>query len=365
MDVKPYIKNLKRYSVSPHKVWEMKSTQNVYKLDWNEATQVLKGLREYLSHEILNMSINYYPNTLNYKLFSKLTEYTGVPMDNVLYYNGSDDALDNICQLLVSENILVGTIESSYDNFRIYVEKRGGRMCYISSIPFFKRPSVDRLIKFVKQSNVSVFYLISPHNPLGFSYTYEELLQLIKELDKINVSLIIDQAYLEFESFEFSYSSLLTFSNVFFVRTFSKAFGLASLRLGYVISSKENIELLKNFWNPKSINQLAQNAAMYLLDNIPTVQDYVLTVRKNRGRLETYFAERAIDYVPSVANYVLFKIQNDNRDNLRDCFEKNGIFIRYLSAKVLDDFIRTSIGDDAHTDKFISVLEGYLLNVPK
>lgn len=122
--INKHILSLQSYSSSSHKIRELAEEHNISKLDWNESTRINDKLQQHLADFILHGQFQFYPNTYNKNLFEKLSQYTHSPIDTILYFNGSDDGLDNIASLWVEENTVVGTIKPSYDNFRIFVEKR-------------------------------------------------------------------------------------------------------------------------------------------------------------------------------------------------------------------------------------------------
>ncbi len=362
MFIKNCIRNLSQYKLSSHIVRQkLKDNKECYKMDWNESLYNNVALKDFLSKKINDLPINYYPNTNNIELLNKIWEYVNINMENILYYNWSDDALDNICELFdFQKNKNIWTLNPSYDNFRIYVEKRWWNLIYFDVKNFSQKPSVNEISSFIKNAEIILFYLISPHNPIGFSYSEEELKTLIK--NNTNCFFIIDQAYIEFLNVKFDYKDFMNYDNILFVRTFSKALWLAWLRLWYIISSKNIILDLSKYRNPKSINLISQEAWIYILDNLTPIQEYINSVNTWKKCLYKFFNDKCIEYIESDANFVLFKIWYERKDNLKYYLEKKNIFIRFLDNPLLKDWIRVSIPQEEKTKKFIDALNDFFDN---
>lgn len=356
--INKHILSLQSYSSSSHKIRELAEEHNISKLDWNESTRINDKLQQHLADFILHGQFQFYPNTYNKNLFEKLSQYTHSPIDTILYFNGSDDGLDNIASLWVEENTVVGTIKPSYDNFRIFVEKRWGIMKYLISDPFYKKPSVKEIKKFLLENNIDVFYLISPHNPLGYSFTQDEIQELITTTP--NVNFIVDHAYLEFEGVKFDYWIFEQQNNVIFARTFSKALGIAGLRFWYIITSQTVITNIKTYRNPKSINIISQEAAMFLLQHYEDIDDYIDEVHASYGILTNFLQQRNIDFLPSKANFLLIQVDESLKIELRDYLERHFIFIRFLGDPLLKDWVRVTLWGQKHIQNFIEHFANFL-----
>lgn len=362
MFLKDCIKHLSQYKLSSHIVRQkLKDKEECFKMDWNESSYDNMGLKEFLTKKIHSLPINYYPNTNNIELLDKIWDYINTNTENILYYNGSDDALDNVCELFdFWKNKNVWTLNPSYDNFRIYVEKKWWELIYLNVIDFSQKPSIDEISSFIKDHEIILFYLISPHNPIGFSYSEEELNALIS--NNSNCFFIVDQAYIEFSNIKFSYNDFINCNNVLFVRTFSKALWLAWLRLWYVISSKDIILCLSKYRNPKSINLISQEAWIYILNNLAPICEYINSVNIWKGYLYKFFQDKHIEYIESDANFLLFKIWYESKNNLKFYLESRNIFIRFLDNPLLKDWVRVSIPQEEKIKKFIDVLNEFFVN---
>ncbi len=365
MNIKNCIRDLSQYKLSSHIVRQkLKNREECLKMDWNESSYDNLELKEFLSKKIHDLPINYYPNTNNIELLNKIWNYIDIGTENILYYNWSDDALDNICELFdFWKNKNVWTLNPSYDNFRIYVEKKWWNLIYLDVSNFSQKPSIDEISSFIKNNKIILFYLISPHNPIGFSYSEEELNVLVS--NNSNCFFIIDQAYIEFSNIKFNYNNFIHYNNALFVRTFSKALWLAWLRLWYIISSKDIISDLSKYRNPKSINLISQEAWIYILDNLTPIYEYINSVNIWKELLYEFFQDKHIEYIKSDANFVLFKIWYETKNNLKYYLENRNIFIRFLDNPLLKDWVRVSIPQEEKIKKFIDILNGFFDNEKK
>lgn len=352
------ILHLEPYLLDAHKVRTSDKDEKAVKLDRNENTFNNDALKKHLWQFIVQSNLNYYPNTFNTTLLHSLSEYLSIWTDHILYFNGSDDALDNILSLWLWQWAKAWTIKPSYDSFRIFVEKRGNDLLYLVSDPFYEKPHIDTIKKFIVDNQVDLFYLITPHNPLWFAFSQEEIHELVSWFPDTNF--IIDQAYAEFSSSKIAYIDFAHSDNVIFVRTFSKALGIASLRFGYISASTTIIDYLRRYRNPKSINAISQEAVVYTLANREFLDMYIKQVQDSYQLLTAFLQSKNIDYRPSEWNFMLIYVDSTYKENLRRYLENHHIFIRFLGDPLLTDRVRITLWDTEHISHFIAVFDEFL-----
>lgn len=342
MQANKNIQKLTPYLSIPHKIWNCNQS-NVLKLDWNEATIppspcVIESVTKFL----VNGNLNWYPNTKNLSLLDKIAKYTKQTDSSfVELFEGSDCAHECIVDVFLERSDKIGIISPTYDNFRSRANGVGIETLSFSLDENFNL-DFDNLECFIHEKRIKLLYLCNPNNPTGKAYDIQKIKSLI--INNPNVMFVIDEAYYEFTG-QSVCDLVQQCNNLIITRTFSKAFALASFRIGYIISHPENINSINKLRNPKNVPMLSQVAAQAALEDLQYTKDYIDEVSCARKEfvkfLNTLTTNRGGVFNDSVANFVL--IQNENISLFVGFLEKEGIFIRNYSHLISKN-CRISIG---------------------
>jgi len=338
------IKRLKPYKLSSHKAWEKSGDEDVYKLDWNEATvppspRVFKALHD----AIETGKLNWYPDTNNKRLIDLLAEYNQVSTDSVQYFASSDSLHEYIVRCFIGQTDRVLIIGPTYDNFRAVAESNGAQIQYYYVDGKFEL-DYHRFLRDIQLIKPKVVYLVNPNNPTGTLHSSRDLYEMIKSCP--DSLFIIDEAYYEFSGQTLS-GYIEDLKNLIITRTFSKAFALASFRLGYAISHTENIQLLNKIRNPKNVSMLAQVAGIAALEDIDYTREYVHQIQESKNLFLSQLKD--LDWLQaynSPGNFLFMKLQNpDEKAGLITHLESANIFIRdYGHLDSTLGFVRVTIG---------------------
>jgi len=345
------IMELKPYTLNKHQVWSKKNKTGVSKLDWNESTKsVFIGLEKHLENVLRNNPVNWYPPVDDKILREKIAKYVGLSSKNIQYFSGSDAALEIVTNVHSSHESKIIIISPTYDNYRVYADIKSKNVNLLFPDNIF---NFDKNLHLSIPQNSDIVYLCNPNNPTGWLYPLEYLDFLLKRFPQ--TIFIIDEAYSEFNGE--SCSELINDNdNLYIIKTFSKAFGLASLRIGYVLSDINNINYINKVKNYKSITIYATEAAKYALDNIVEMTNYVKEIKESKKVIIEYLKKKNIKYIDTPANFILLKIQN-NKSIINRLSEHN-IFIRSLKhLKNCNDLARVTIGDLKSAESFVKVVE--------
>ena len=250
--------------------------------DWNESQfspspQVVSNIKDFL----LNGNIEKYPNTDNKQLLKLLSDYTSLKKENITIYNGSDDALKDIFLSFADEQTKILTYCPSYTQVDTFIAmSTSNHQKQQIHDPFGKHEYNFKILK-----NYNIAYIANPNNPTGHIIEKD----IIEHIVASNPStlFIVDEAYYEFCQVSCC-NLVLKYDNIIVTRTFSKAFGLASLRIGYAISSNKNIKFLNKIKNVKSINSVAQVAAIASLQDLEYLNKCLLETEQSRKLLQDY-----------------------------------------------------------------------------
>jgi histidinol-phosphate aminotransferase len=354
-----HVLNLDPYKVSSHSAWEHFRDPDILKLDWNEATAnppkpVMDDMKSYLNYGRLN----WYPDINNVVLREEIAKYADIGSTNIDYFSGSDAVHEYVLRGLLSPGKKVAVISPTYDNFRVVAASCGAEVVHFNLLAKDNfNLSLSHLSDFILHETPDLVYVCNPNNPTGTIIEIDEVEQLL--INYPNSIFIIDEAYYEF--FGVSSASLTnSYKNILITRTFSKAFGLAALRMGYVISHEENIKILSKIRNPKNIVGISQVAALSALKNINLINSEINEIKASKK----YFLDE-LNKIQQIklfnnygGNYCLMDV-GQAKNKLLDFLENNKIYIRNLSHEELKNCVRITIGSTEQMKKVVDVLRKF------
>lgn len=361
-----YLRNLSPYKVASHKIWDANENERdgILKLDWNEATvapspKVQERLTQLVSQ---NNFYNLYPSTYDEKLHNLFAEYAGVPKENVQYFASSDALHEYITRVFISVGDPVLILGPTYDNFRLACESQGARVEYSFLSKEFIFNS-EQFEKDIDQICPSLVYICNPNNPTG---NLVEVSYIEHLLQKYPSSLfLIDEAYYEFSKKSAS-NLALKYDNILITRTLSKAFALANFRVGYLISSVNNISNISKVRNPKNITTFSQEAAIAVLTDVPYMKNYVEEVLTARADFLNFLNQynQFMTPVSGEGNFILIRFNETGvRDSFIQFMEGNNILLRNLThSDLLQNCLRITIGTRNQMNKVCNCVTDFFVN---
>ena len=258
----PKFKTLKIEAYKPGKS-NIGKLKNTIKLSANESAL---GVSPRVKKVLIKKNIIYskYPDSKAKVLRKEISKKFNCDFDKIICGAGSDEIIQMICQLYLKPSDEVIVPQYSFLMYRIYAQIVGAKVIFSKEKNF--KVSVSEIIKKVT-SKTKIVFIANPNNPTGTYLTKLELIELRKKLKK-NILLVLDDAYFEYMKDKDYKSGLDLFKNndnVIIIRTFSKIYGLASLRVGWGYASRKIINAMNTIKPPFNVNQLAQNAAIEAL----------------------------------------------------------------------------------------------------
>lgn len=302
--------------------------------------------------------VHRYPDRTSALLREKLAQVLRVDPECIVVTNGSNEVIELVLKLYVTESrrkVLVPY--PSFTMYEIFSKIYGAEVERVSLVDFKinLQAFVDRI-----NADVSIIFLANPNNPTGSIYRTEEFKELMNSLRE-DTLVVVDEAYYDFVE-DRQYPDTLDYVRegypVVVMRTFSKAYGLAGLRIGYAVTTKEIAHYMNKVRQPFNVNLIAQKAALYSLDEKDyyiTVKNHVINARKFFYKL---FDELSLFYIPSEANFVSVRVGDAKRvySSLLD----RGIIVRDLTSFGMPEFIRVTIGKTEENIAFADALKGIL-----
>ncbi|WP_299291949.1 histidinol-phosphate transaminase [Nitrosopumilus sp.] len=329
---------------------------DVLKLDSNENFVINKKFQQdVISYARTNSDVREYPLGGVDKLVSKLCKYLKIPENMIGVGNGSDQILDLFLANLASKNTRILTSDPTFGFF----EER----CKLYSIPCTKIPFTSDMKLDIKKFDTNlkkckILYLDSPNNPTGFQFSKSQIESLIKKFDGL---VIVDEAYGEFADSS-TISLTKKYDNLIVVKTFSKAFGLAGLRIGYFVANKKIVEVFNQVLQyPYPINTLAIEAGIASLDKVDQMKDAAETIKTERKRIiENLRKYDAFTVFDSKANFVLFDAKGADK-RVFSALVEQGISIRKL-GKIgsHSGCLRVTVGTKEMNSKFLLAIRDLL-----
>src|SRR6185437_13893829 len=296
----PTVEEHPAYVVTSRLAWDWEGQQlEVLKLDWNEADRVpcpgvLPALQAALQRENL---VCWYPAVESERLQRKIAAYANVEHDNVVLAHGSDAGAEAVATAFLRPRDVVLQLVPSYDQFRATVEQRGARIEHFRFLGDQAFP-LHEFEQVVRQHTPRLVYLCNPNNPIGYGLGLGPLSAVAGICRRNSAVLLVDEAYYEFHGVT-ALGLMRDNPELIVSRSFSKAFGLAGLRLGYLIGNAQTIGLLQRALNPKHVTELAKVAASAALDEVDAMWAHVGEVNAGRDRLLGLLARYGVATYPS------------------------------------------------------------------
>jgi len=302
--------------------------------------------------------INRYPDGGSFYLKKKLAEKLGVETSNLILGNGSDEIIIFSLRAFINPGDEIVIAKPTFLIYNIGGVVSGANVVEVPMKDF--RYDLVAMKKAIGPKTKVVF-VANPDNPVGCYVTKQELDVFFDGL-KEDVIVFVDEAYFEFAQGLDDYPDTLDYlnkRNVIITRTFSKAYGLSGLRVGYGVASSAIIDCLDRVREPFNVNSLAQAAALAGLDDEEHISKTKQMVKQGKDYLYAEFDRLGLEYLQSAANFILVDLKTEGKAVFENMLKK-GIIIRDMGVWGLDTFIRVTVGLPEENKKFIEVLEEVL-----
>jgi len=292
-----------------------------------------------------------YSDPDNHELRSALAEFYGVGFENVVVGEGIDGLLGCASHMFVEPGINVVTSLGSYPTFNFHIKSRGGTLHLVP----YNNEHEDRhaLLEKAKETNAALLYVSNPNNPMGTWWSSDDMREMIDKLPEGTI-LVLDEAYIETAPQNVSPPIDVSNPNVLRFRTFSKLYGLAGARIGYVIGHPELIAAFDKVRNHYGVNIVGQHGALAALKDQQYLDHVRAKVEAGRERIHAIARSHGLASIPSATNFVAIDMGRDSdfaKLVLAKLLER-GIFIRMPGVEPQSRCIRISVGLDEEMDMF-------------
>ena len=301
--------------------------------------------------------VNLYPDGNAFYLKQKLAAGLGVEPANLILGNGSNEIIEFAGHALLAPGADVVVSQYCFAVYPIVTALFGANLITVPAKNYgHDLPAMLRAVT----PRTRIVFVANPNNPTGTLAPREEVIKFVNEVPD-DVLLVMDEAYIDFLDDPLDLVSLVRLGarpNLILMRTFSKIYGLAGLRIGYGIGNPEFVAALEKIRQPFNTNLLAQTAALAALDDVEHVRK---TRSNNFAGLEFFkgvFRNLKLEYVPSFANFILVRAGDGQR--VFEAMQKQGVIVRPMGSYQLPEWIRISIGTSQENERCLDALKSVL-----
>jgi histidinol-phosphate aminotransferase len=324
--------------------------------EFDGAAQIFLDANENSFGSAISENYSRYPDPRQIAIKKKVAELNDIKCEQIFIGNGSDEIIDLLIRIVCRpsiDNILI--CPPTYGMYEVAAEINDIGVKRINLTPNFvldTKAIIDAI-----DENTRLIFLCSPNNPTGNCLSSNEILQIANSFPGI---VVVDEAYIHFSGSRSMASEIERFPNLVVLQTFSKAWGLAGLRVGLAFANSEIIDLLNKIKPPYNVSQIAQEKILQALENQPAMERTIAEIKNERGHLadelkQLTFVEKVY---PSEANFLLVKIA-DADAVYRFLVERQIIVRNRSNVEQCEGCLRITVGTPIENDALINALRDY------
>ena len=338
---KPIELVVREYGIKPEDIIKLASNENPY----GPAPKVIEKVKENAKF------MHRYPDDSFYELKGKLSNLFDVEDKNIIIGAGSDQVIEFVVHAINPKKILrAGITFAMYD---IYSKQVGAEVIKTKS----NTHNLDEFYEEYKKHKPEIIFLCIPNNPLGECVDGKDVFEFIEKIDE-DTLILVDGAYQEFAKYkdskkEIKPKDILKYKNVIYTGTFSKAYGLGGMRVGYGIANDFVIKNLHKLRPPFNITTLSLLAALTALDEQDWINNGIENNFKEMQKYIDFAKEKNLDYIESFTNFIVLYVKNSTK--IANELLKKGIIVRDMAGYGFDA-LRITIGKPEENNKLIKIL---------
>jgi len=321
---------------------------------WGPSPLVIDALQKGLTQ------LKFYPDGATQKLKKALSKLWALPVENFCPGNGADEVILMLATAFLNPGDEVVIPTPTFSSYSSSVTIVGGKVTFVPQKELmFKLEEIAEYI----HPNVKIVFLCNPNNPTGTFFSHTDLAQFLKKVPPETL-VVLDEAYCQYAtepSFPRSETLFKRYPNLIILRTFSKVYSLAALRVGYAVAATEVIRELEKIRQPYNVNTLAQIAATTALQDEEYIQNVIRETVQEREWLTKELRQRGLIVLPSQANFLLVKV--NNAAVVCERLLQEGILVRNTASFGIPEWLRITIGPHQYLEQFLKSLDVILPTV--
>ena len=312
-------------------------------------------VQDAVSSIVQNMAL--YPDDSMMKLKNSLSKKYDVEDENLIIGSGSDQILEFIMHAKADENAKILINSVTFAMYEIYAKHVGAEVIRTES----REHNLDEFYELYKQENPDIIFLCIPNNPTGDALNAADVMEFIQKIDN-DTLVVVDGAYMEYAAFKDAAKRVTPkeliekFENVIYLGTFSKAYGLGGMRVGYGISRANIIRELYKLRPPFNITTLSLEAASVALEDEAFVMSCIAKNFEQMQRYEAFAKEHNIEFIDSYTNFITLLLNAaDDSTKISDALLRRGMIVRNLKGYGMNA-IRVTVGTKEQNDRFFTLI---------
>lgn len=330
-------------------------TEQIVRLDTNTSPFAPLPELRLLSKAAQNLEVNQYPDTTYLELRKGLAAYCGLGVDRFVITNGADEGLDIIGKTLLDNGDEVVVPVPTYSMFRVVAEVMGARVKYVKRDPDDFTVGAGEVLG-AATPRTKLIFLCNPNSPTGNPMPVSEVEKIAKESE---AAVAVDEAYFEFWG-QSAIGLTARYDNLVVCRTFSKAFSMAGVRVGYLVAKRETVDQLNLVRPPNSLSVISIMLAEAALRNLGEMRGNVKKIVSERIRVFKALEKiGSVHAFPGETNFILFRVGGGaaQAGKLHKALMKKGFVLRsYSKPSGIGDCLRLTIGTREVNDRFLVAL---------
>jgi histidinol-phosphate aminotransferase len=327
---------------------------NIVKLASNEnplgcSARAMAAMQEALR------TIALYPDGNGFELKDALSRRYGVGHERIVLGNGSNDMLELAARAFLTVGDRAVYSDHAFAVYPLATQAVGATGISVPAVAYGH--DLAAMLQAAVERQARLVFVANPNNPTGTFLSADALLEFLRALPA-DILVVLDEAYNEYLPEEKRYDSvawLKQFPNLIVSRTFSKAYGLAGLRVGYAFADAQVADMMNRVRQPFNVNSVAQAAAVAALGDEDFVRRTHELNRRGMAQITAGLARLGLEYIPSYGNFVSFRIGNGLRMYRR--LLELGVIVRPVANYDMAEYLRVSIGTEPENDKFLAALQ--------
>ena len=344
---KPIELVVREFGIEPKDIVKLASNENPYGC----SIKVQHAVGAILPHMAM------YPDDSMMKLKEGLCKRFEVAQENVIIGSGSDQVIEFLMHAKADKNAKILINSVTFAMYEIYAKHVGAQIIKTQS----QEHNLAEFYQLYKEQNPDIIFLCTPNNPTGDAINAADMMEFIAKIDSETL-VVVDGAYMEYAAYKDEAKKVAPkeliekFDNVIYLGTFSKAYGLGGMRVGYGIAQADIIKELYKLRPPFNITTLSLEAASVALEDAEFVNESIALNFEQMKRYEEFAKEKKIDIIESYTNFVTLCFDdNRNSTEISDALLRRGMIVRNLSGYGMNA-IRVTVGTKEQNDRFFELL---------
>ena len=357
--VSRHIMNITPYSLDAD--FPKKPSKKYTRMSLNENLVVdRKVMASLIKRALEKIDPRLYPEPHGGIAVEAISKFYGIERSKIFIGNGLDDVLDRIFRLFISPETKIGVVEPTFSIYSYYID-----LCKGVRVPILLKENfeldVNQIIETCKDE-VKILLLCSPNSPTGNQFDKEDVKEILSKFEGL---IVVDETYSDFGKYSV-YNWLEDFENLLVLKSFSKAYGLAGIRIGYLLANQNIVDVLKKSVHPFNVDSISQQVVDCVFRKYEYFKRKIEYLKKVRDRLIADLQSiNGLTVYPSDTNFILFKVNEKITSSaLQSKLREMGFLIKDRgNLPLLGNCLRLTVGTRSMNSKFVSVLRKILENL--